>query len=79
MPFLQKFLYNVSVFAVSRSMPTSSGLDIVAKCLNLNFFEVCHAMINFLYGSSYATVWSYHLVIHCSNARFQLDGNFLVI
>lgn len=74
-----KFLYNVCVFAVSRSMPTSAALDVVAKSLNLKFFEVCHALINFLRGSSYAIVWSYNLVIHCSNARFLLDGNFLVI
>jgi hypothetical protein len=74
-----KFLYNVCVFAVSRSMPTSAALDVVAKNLNLKFFEVCHGLINFLYGSSFAIVWSYNLVIHCSNARFQLDGSFLVI
>ncbi|KAF9674016.1 hypothetical protein SADUNF_Sadunf10G0083900 [Salix dunnii] len=36
--FFVIFLYNVS--AVSRSMPTSSGLDVVAKNLNLKFFEV---------------------------------------
>ncbi|KAH8495999.1 hypothetical protein Peur_055306 [Populus x canadensis] len=32
--------FSAGLKGVARSMPTSSGLDIVAKCLNLNFFEV---------------------------------------
>jgi phosphoglucomutase len=41
-------------FAPCRSMPTSAALDVVAKHLNLKFFEVFLGTANFLLLSSCA-------------------------
>jgi hypothetical protein len=64
-------------FAPFRSMPTSAALDVVAKHLNLKFFEVFFGTANFLLLSSCSVVLG--AFIFLLNARFPLAGNSLVI
>jgi phosphoglucomutase len=64
-------------FSLCRSMPTSAALDVVAKHLNLKFFEVFFGTANFLLLSS--RVVGLGAFIFLLNARYPLGGNSLVI